>query len=103
MTVIRLVPPREGCRLPLFIGLLHLSYSCVRRMDRRSRYELALSVTVIEAPRTAVGEQLPRHLPALQELPPEIRQLIARLAAERRVVASLPLQLPLPRATPPRS
>jgi len=55
---------------------------------------------------------LPRHLPALQELPPEIRELIARLAAldnvkqraaERRVVASLPLQPPLPRATPPRS
>ena len=78
----------------------------------QSRYELALSATVIEAARTAVGEQLPRHLPALQELPPEIRELIAQLAAldnvkqraaERRVVASLPLQPPLPRATPPRS
>jgi hypothetical protein len=62
----------------------------------QSRYELALSATVIEAARTAVGEQSPRHLPALQELPPEIRELIARLAAldnvkqraaERRVVA----------------
>jgi hypothetical protein len=78
----------------------------------QSRYELALSATVIEAARTAVGEQLPRHLPALQELPPEIRELIARLvafdsvkqrAAERRGAASLPLQPPLPRATPPRS
>ena len=78
----------------------------------QSRYELALSATVIEAARTAVGEQLPRHLPALQELPPEIRELIPRLAAldnvkqraaERRVVASLPLQPPLPRPTPPRS
>jgi hypothetical protein len=77
----------------------------------QSRYELALSATVTAA-RTAVGKQLPRHLPALQELPPEIRELIARLAAldnvkqraaERRVVASLPLQPPLPRATPPRS
>jgi len=78
----------------------------------RSRYELALSATVIEAARTAVGEQLPRYLPAMQEPPPEIRALIARLvaldsvkqrAAERRVVASLPLQPPLPRATLPRS
>jgi hypothetical protein len=78
----------------------------------RSRYELALSATVIEAARTAVGEQLRRHLPAVQEPPPEIRELIARLVAldsvkqrdaERRVVASLPLQLPLPGATPPRS
>jgi len=47
----------------------------------QSRYELALSATVIEAARTAVGEQLPRHLPALQELSPEIGELIARLAA----------------------
>jgi hypothetical protein len=78
----------------------------------RSRYELALSATAIEAARTAVAEQLPRYLPAMQEPPPEIRELIARLvalgsvkqrAAERRVAAALPLQLPLPRATPPRS
>jgi hypothetical protein len=76
-----------------------------------SRYELALSATVTEAARTAVGEQLRRHLPAVQEPPPEIGELIARLAAldserqraaERRVVASLPLQLPLPGATRPR-
>jgi hypothetical protein len=78
----------------------------------RSRYELALSAAVIEAARTAVGEQLPRYLPAMQEPPPKIRELIARLVAldsvkqrtaERRVVASLSLQPPLPRATPPRS
>jgi hypothetical protein len=78
----------------------------------RSPCELALSAAVIEAARTAAGEQLPRYLPAIQEPPPEIRALIARLAvlggmtqpaAERRVVASLPLQLPLPRATSPRS
>jgi hypothetical protein len=78
----------------------------------RSPYELTLSATVIEEARTAVGEQLRRHLPAVQEPPPEIRELIARLVAldsvkqrhaERRVVASLPLQAPLPRAMPPRS
>ena len=78
----------------------------------RSRYEIALSATVIEAARTAVGEQLPCYLPVIQEPPPEIRALIARLvaldsvtqrAAERRVVASLPLQPPLPRETPARS
>jgi hypothetical protein len=78
----------------------------------RSRYELALGAAVIEAARTAVGKQLPCYLPAMQEPPSEIRELIARLvaldsvtqrAAERRVVASLPLQPPLPRATPPRS
>jgi hypothetical protein len=78
----------------------------------RSRYELALSATTIEAARATVGERLRRYLPAVQEPPPEIRELIARLvapdsvtrrAAERRVVATLPLQLPLPRATPPRS
>jgi hypothetical protein len=71
----------------------------------RSRYELALSATVIEAARTAVGEELPHRLPVMQEPPPEIRELIARLAvldsvkqraAERRVVASLQLRLPLP-------
>jgi hypothetical protein len=78
----------------------------------RSRYELALNAAAIEAARTAVAEQLPRYLPAVQDPPPEIRELIARLvaldsveqrAAKRRVVASSPLQLPLPRATPPRS
>jgi hypothetical protein len=78
----------------------------------RSRYELALSATVIEAARAAVGEQLRRYLPAVQEPPPDIREQIARLVAldsvkqrdaERRVVASLPLQPPLPRETPPRS
>jgi hypothetical protein len=78
----------------------------------RSRYALALSATVVEAARTAVAEQLPRYLPAMQEPPAEIRELIAQLVAlgsveqragERRVVAALPLQLPLPRATPPRS
>jgi hypothetical protein len=78
----------------------------------RSPCELALSAAVIEAARTAAGEQLPRYLPAMLEPPPEIRELIARLvaldsvtqrAAERRVVASLPLQPPLPRATSPRS
>ena len=77
----------------------------------RSRYEFALSATVIEAARTAVGEQLPRYLPGVHEPPPEIRELIARLvaldsvkqrAAEPRVAASLPLQPP-PRETPPRS
>jgi hypothetical protein len=69
----------------------------------RSPYELALGTTVIDAARTALGEQLPRHLPALQEPPAEIGQLLARLAAidsverrtaERQAAASLPLQLP---------
>jgi hypothetical protein len=78
----------------------------------RSRYELRLTATVIEAARTAVTEELPRYLPVMQEPPPEIRELIARLVAldsveqravERRALASLPLQLPLPGATPPRS
>jgi hypothetical protein len=71
----------------------------------RSRYELRLTATVIEAARTAVGEELPRYLPAVQEPPPEIRELIARLVAldsvkqratEHSAVASLPLQPPLP-------
>ena len=71
----------------------------------RSRYELALSATVIEAARTAVGEELSRSLPVMQEPPPEIRDLLARLvaldsakrrAAEQAAVASLPLQPPLP-------
>jgi hypothetical protein len=71
----------------------------------RSRYELALSATVIEAARTAVGEELPRYLPVMREPPPEIRELIARLVAldsvkqrpaEHSAVASLPLQPPLP-------
>ena len=74
----------------------------------RSPYELALSATVIKAARTAIAERLPGYLPAAQEPPPEIRELIARLAArdsleqrvaERHAVVSLPL----PRATPPRS
>ena len=78
----------------------------------RSRYELAPSATVIEAARTTVGEELPGYLPAVQEPPPEIRELIALLvaldnvkqrAAEHSAVASLPLQPPLPLATPPRS
>jgi hypothetical protein len=75
----------------------------------RSCYELALGAKVIEAARTAVAEQLPGYLPAMQEPPPEISELIARLVAleeqrttERRVVASLPFQVPLPGATPPR-
>jgi hypothetical protein len=75
----------------------------------RSHYASAPSATVIEAARTAIGEQLPRHLPVMQEPPAEIRELIARLveldsvkqrAAERRVIASLALQPPLPRANP---
>ena len=62
---------------------------------------LALSATVIEAARTAVGEQLRRSLSCYAGAVPEIREVIARLvaldsvtqrAAERRVVASLPLQ-----------
>jgi len=70
----------------------------------RSSYELRLTTTVIEAARTAVTEELPRYLPVLQEPPPEIRELIARLVAldslkqratEHGAVASLPLQLPL--------
>ena len=77
----------------------------------RSTYELAQSAKVIEAARTGVAEQLRRDLPVLQEPPAEIRELLARLVAldsagrrtaERRAVASLPLQLPLPGATPPR-
>jgi len=62
-----------------------------------------LTATVIEAARTAVGEGLQRYLPTVQEPPPEIRELIARLVAldsakqratERSAVASLPLQPP---------
>ena len=77
----------------------------------RSRYRSAPSATVIQAAQTAIGEQLQRQLPAVQEPPPEIRELIARLAAldsekrraaERRVVVSLTLQPALPGATPPR-
>jgi hypothetical protein len=71
----------------------------------RSRYELRLTATVVEAARTAVGEELTRYLPAVQEPPPEIRELIARLvaldnakqrAAEHSAVAPLPLRPPLP-------
>ena len=76
----------------------------------RPRYELALGATVVEAARTAVAKQLPRHLPAVQEPPREIRELIARLVAldsvdravGRRAVTSLSLQLPPPQATPRR-
>ena len=78
----------------------------------RSAYDSTLSAKVIEAARTGVAEQLRRDLPAMQEPPAELSELIARLAAldsveqraaERRALASLPLQLPLPGATPPRS
>jgi hypothetical protein len=78
----------------------------------RSAYDLALSAKVIEAARTGIAEQLRRSLPAMQEPPAELSELIARLAAldsveqraaERRALASLPLQMPLPGATPPRS
>jgi hypothetical protein len=78
----------------------------------RSAYDSTLSAKVIEAARTGVAEQLRRDLPAMQEPPAELIELIARLAAldsveqraaERRALASLPLQLPLPGATPPRS
>ena len=71
----------------------------------RSPYELALSATVIEAARTAVGDEVPRYLPVMQEPPPEIRELIARLVAldsakqlatERIAGSSLSLQPPLP-------
>ena len=71
----------------------------------RSPYELRLTATVIEAARTAVTEELPRYLPVMQEPPPEISELIARLVAldsvkqratEHSAVASLPLQPPLP-------
>jgi len=77
----------------------------------RSAYESVLGAKVIEAARTGVAEQLRRHLPGMQEPPAEISELIARLvapnsveqrAAERRAVASLPLELPLPPAAPPR-
>lgn len=78
----------------------------------RSAYDLTLSAKVIKAARTGVAEQLRRDLPAMPELPAELGELIVRLAAldsveqcavERRAIASLPLQLPLPGATPPRS
>ena len=71
----------------------------------RSPYEIAQSATVIAAARTAVGEHLPRYLPAVQEPTPEIRELLARLVAldsakqratERSAVATLALQPPLP-------
>ena len=71
----------------------------------RSPYELRLTATVIEAARTAVTEELPRYLPVMQEPPPEISELIARLVAldsakqratEHSAVASLLLQPPLP-------
>ena len=77
----------------------------------RSTYESAQSAKVIEAARTGVAEQLRRDLRVLQEPPAEIRELLARLVAldsagrrtaERRAVASSPLQLPLPGATSPR-
>jgi hypothetical protein len=76
----------------------------------RSRYKLALSGTVIEAARTAVAQELGRRVPVVRETPLEIREMIARLVAldsvkqraETHLVASLPPQLPLPGATPPR-
>jgi hypothetical protein len=77
----------------------------------RSHYKLTPSGTVIEAARTAVAEELRRHLPVVRESPPEIRELIAQLvaldtvrqrAAKHRAIASLGLQLPLPGATPRR-
>ncbi|MBV9427045.1 MAG: hypothetical protein JO084_04865 [Bradyrhizobiaceae bacterium] len=78
----------------------------------RSAYALTLSAKVIEAARSGVAEQLHRDLPPMQEPPAELSELIARLAAldsveqraaERLALASLPLQLPLPKGTPPRS
>jgi hypothetical protein len=78
----------------------------------RSRYERVLSAAVVEAARVAVGKQLPRHLPAMQEPSPEIRQLIARLVAldsvkrragEGRADAVLPLEPLPPHARPLRS
>lgn len=77
----------------------------------RSHYKLTPSGTVIEAARTAVAEELGRHLPVVPESPPEITKLLARLVAlvsvtqrgaKPRLVASLPLQLPLPGARLPR-
>jgi len=71
----------------------------------RSRYELRLTATLVEAARTAVGEELPRCRPAVQAPPPEISELIAWLVAldsvkqrttERSALASLPLHPPLP-------
>jgi hypothetical protein len=50
-------------------------------MESRHDPIALLSATVIEAARTAVGEELPRYLPVMQEPPPEIRELIARLVA----------------------
>lgn len=78
----------------------------------QSAYDLTSSAKVIEAARTGVAEQLRRDLAAMQEPPAELSELIARLAAldsvgqraaGRRAVAALPLQLPLPGATPPRN
>ena len=69
----------------------------------RSPYEISSGRAAIAAARNALGEQLPRHLPALQEPPHEMRHLLARLvaidSAERRdarreAAASLPLELP---------
>ena len=81
--------------------------------DTRLRYEIPPRVTLIEAARTGIGEQLPRYFPALREAPPEIRELAARLvaldhvkqraeerrSAERRAAAFLPLRpLQLPQS-----
>jgi hypothetical protein len=77
----------------------------------QSSYPAALSASIIQAARAAVGEELGRHLSVVREPPAEIRQLIARLvaldsvkrrAARRRVVAASPLQPRLPGATPLR-
>ena len=68
----------------------------------RSPYEISSGRAAIAAARNGLGEQLPRHFPALQE-PREIRQLLARLVAidsaerrdaQRQAAASLPLELP---------
>jgi hypothetical protein len=76
-----------------------------------SSYRAALSTRVIKAARTAVAEELERHLSVVPEAPPEIRRLIARLvalddvkqrAAKRSVVAPSPLQPRLPGAASPR-
>jgi hypothetical protein len=69
----------------------------------RSSYEISSRTALIDAARTALGEQLPRHVPALHEPPAEIRQLLASLVAldsakrrdaRREAAASLPLELP---------
>jgi hypothetical protein len=69
----------------------------------RSRYEMSLSATLIDAARAALGQQLPHHVPVLHEPTGDMRQLLARLvavedakrrAAEHQFAASLPLPGP---------